>query len=194
MLLDALKDFEWLNEPSEVSFSDIGVKIRAHEKTDFWQDFRHSLHQDNGHFFYREMDGDFSMTVKWSFIDMSGFCQCGLMGRIDEANWFKMSLISETADPRILGVSVTNFGLSDWATQAVKAENGEIWYRIKAEKGTITLSYSLNGKDFHQVRMFQPLKDFEKFMAGAYICCPRERKFSALLASVELDIPTKIYP
>lgn len=184
MLLDALKNFEWLNEPQEVSFTDIGVKIRSGERTDFWQDFRHGLHQDNGHFFYREATGDFELTVKWSFIDVSGFCQCGLMGRIDENNWFKLSILTEDAHrPQLAGV-VTNFGISDMALQPINAENGEIWYKVRAEKGIISLSYSANGKDYVQARLFQPLKDVSALNVGAYICNPSERKFSALLAAM----------
>lgn len=187
MLLDALKNFEWLNEPGEVSFGEIGVKIKAQEKTDFWQDFRRNFHKDNGHLFYREASGDFILTVKWSFIDISGFCQCGLMGRLDEANWFKVSLMSERSDTPLLATSVTNFAVSDLATQNVSAERGEIWYRVRAEKGVLTLSYSTDGNNFHQLRMFQLLKEYESLKVGAYICCPTERKFSALLAAVNFE-------
>ncbi len=51
MLLEALRDFEWYNEPREVSFSDRGVKITASPHTDFWQDTVRAYHKDNGHFF-----------------------------------------------------------------------------------------------------------------------------------------------
>lgn len=185
MLLDALKNFEWMNEPQEMSFADIGVKIRAEEKTDFWQDFRHNLHQDSGHFFYREAAGDFELTVKWSFIDISGFCQCGLMGRIDENNWFKISVLAEDTNRCQLAGVVTAFGISDMALQPINSENGEIWYRLRSEKGIFSLAYSVDGKDYNEVRLFQPLKDCSALKVGAYICNPSERKFSALLSAMD---------
>ena len=40
MLLDALKDFEWLNEPEEVYFGESGMKVKAMPDTDFWVNAR----------------------------------------------------------------------------------------------------------------------------------------------------------
>lgn len=37
MLLDALRDFEWLNEPLDVNFEEAGMRVLTHNKTDFWQ-------------------------------------------------------------------------------------------------------------------------------------------------------------
>lgn len=36
MLLDALRDFEWLNEPLDVNFEEAGMRVLTHNKTDFW--------------------------------------------------------------------------------------------------------------------------------------------------------------
>lgn len=35
MLLDALRDFEWLNEPLDVNFDEMGMRVLTHDKTDF---------------------------------------------------------------------------------------------------------------------------------------------------------------
>ena len=34
MLLDALRDFEWLNEPLDVNFEEAGMRVLTHNKTD----------------------------------------------------------------------------------------------------------------------------------------------------------------
>ena len=52
MLLEQLRDFEWLNEPEDVSFSEEGMSVTAKKESDFWQNTRKNVHADNGHFFF----------------------------------------------------------------------------------------------------------------------------------------------
>ena len=47
MRLDALKDFEWYNEPENVRFSDLGMVVNCKPKTDFWQSAHHNFKKDN---------------------------------------------------------------------------------------------------------------------------------------------------
>ena len=46
MLLDALRDFEWLNEPLDVNFEEAGMRVLTHNKTDFWQSVHHRFGKD----------------------------------------------------------------------------------------------------------------------------------------------------
>lgn len=54
MLLDALRDFSWYNEPHNVRFIEEGMIVEVAEQTDFWQSAAHNFHRDNGHFFIRK--------------------------------------------------------------------------------------------------------------------------------------------
>lgn len=84
MLLDALRDFEWLNEPLDVNFDEMGMRVLTHDKTDFWQSAHHKFGKDNGHFFYTRHSGNFTFLVTWKFVSDGQFDQCGVMLRIDE--------------------------------------------------------------------------------------------------------------
>ena len=52
MILENLKNFEWLNEPENVIFADKEMKIVAKKQTDFWQSKHHNFAKDDGHLFF----------------------------------------------------------------------------------------------------------------------------------------------
>lgn len=181
MILDSLKDFQWLNDPVDVFFNEKGMNVLAREKTDFWQSAHHNFAKDNGHFFYAYRMGDFSMTLKWSFVTLNQFQQCGIMVRIDEKNWIKASLMYDDAAYPKLGSAVTQRGYSDWAPQNMPLPLNEIWYRISKKDGDYVVSYSLDGKNFIQIRLAALLADQPEVKVGAYICSPKVSGFEATL-------------
>ena len=94
MRLETIRDFEWYNEP-EFGFDAGCMRIKAAPQTDFWQDNRHNIRKDNGHFFFSRRNGNFTLTVKWQTQkDQPRWCQYGLMGRIDNNNWCKYKKVS----------------------------------------------------------------------------------------------------
>lgn len=115
MLLDALRDFTWYNEPHNVRFIEEGMIVEVAEQTDFWQSAAHNFHRDNGHFFYTEKTGDFTLTLKWHSDEPLAFAQCGVMVRLDNLNWAKGGVLSPDLYKPQLGTVVTNAGHSDWA-------------------------------------------------------------------------------
>lgn len=186
MLLDALKDFEWYNEPENVRFNELGMVINTKPKTDFWQSTHHNFHKDNGHFFYTRAQGDFSLLVKWSFDKAYAFDQCGLMLRVDGLNWFKLSLMSETIDKPKLGSSLTNFGYSDWAVVDLNTAVSEIWYKLQCCNGDYIAFYSLDGEVFHQLRLFHLVNDQGEIKVGAYAAAPQRSDFECILEILDL--------
>ncbi len=187
MLLEALRDFEWYNEAADVAFGDRGVTITASPQTDFWQDAVRGYHKDNGHFFFARKSGAFSMTVCWRFGLPADFAQCGLMGRVDENHWFKLSVMSKNGSSLNLGSVVTNNGCSDMALTPLPAGVAEIWFRLKKnDDNTLELSYSLNGVVFTSVRLFRLFSDnADTLAAGVFICNPSDKPYTALLSSIE---------
>lgn len=53
MFLEQLRDFEWYNEPADVSFDERGMRVLSRARTDFWQSLHHRFSKDDGHFFSR---------------------------------------------------------------------------------------------------------------------------------------------
>lgn len=82
--MEQLRDFEWYNEPADVSFDERGMRVLSRARTDFWQSLHHRFSKDDGHFFFTRKTGNFSCTVKWNFETDGSFDQCGIMLRIDE--------------------------------------------------------------------------------------------------------------
>ena len=187
MLLDVLKDFEWYNEPENVRFNDAGMVIDTRAKTDFWQSTHHNFHKDDGHFFFTRIERDFELVVKWSFEKACLFDQCGLMLRVDERNWFKVSLMSEDASRPKLGSSLTNFGYSDWAVVSLDSPLNEIWYKLRRNGGDYIAYYSLDGIVYNQLRLFHLINDNGELKAGAYACAPRRDDFECVLEVLDIN-------
>ena len=117
------------------------------------------------------------MTVCWRFGIPVDFAQCGLMGRVDENHWFKISVSVVPAG-----------GCSVMALTPLSAGAAEIWFRLKRnDDGTSELSYSVNGVVFVPVRLFRlPFAD-DVFSAGVFACSPSDKPYTALLTSIDFS-------
>ena len=185
MLLDSLKDFEWYNEPRDVSFDEQGMHVVAFDGTDFWQNTNSRIYKDNGHFFFAKKNGDFVLKIKWKFRESSSFEQCGAMIRFDARNWMKISVLNDGTKGSKLGSVVTNAGFSDLAVFNVDKDAREVWYKIKRTNKDFSVFCSLDGKKFVQVRMFSFVNSHDEIKVGAFICSPTNREFYAVLEQIE---------
>ena len=171
MNLDTIRNFEWYNEP-EFSLNSGMLVIKASSATDFWQDKHNNIKKDDGHFFFIKHSGDFELTVKWQKPEkIQELCQFGLLGRIDEQNWCKISAM-QIQKEMFLFLSVTYFGVSDSVIVPLTLNFNTISYRLYYNKGVFSLSYSLDGQQFKAIRHFQMFQDFDNIDIGAYICNP----------------------
>ncbi len=188
MLLDALKDFEWQNEPENVRFNENGMVVLSRNKTDFWQSKGHHFQKDDGHFFFCESKGDFRLITKWKLNEPSdAFCQSGMMLRVDEKNWFKFSLMSENKEQSKLGSSLTVNGSSDWAVIDLPYPVTEIWYKLVRNQDDYIAYYSLDGVKYFQHRLFYLPSDQGRIKVGAYIASPQQSNFEACLEILDLE-------
>lgn len=187
MLLDQLRDFEWLNEPKEVNFHDGGMSILALNHTDFWQNKARNVHKDDGHFFFARKTGNFILTLHWKFLPIQNFQQCGLMLRFDEQNWMKASLMFDNPDNPKLGSCVCNGGFTDWALMPVSKNLSELWLRVKRQNGDYLLFASFDGVSFGQIRLFNFLNEDVEIKAGAYLCAPNSDDFEPVLCKLDFD-------
>ena len=186
MRLETIRDFEWYNEP-EFGFDAGCMRIKAAPQTDFWQDNRHNIRKDNGHFFFSRRNGNFTLTVKWQTQkDQPRWCQYGLMGRIDNNNWCKASITRNIDDGFSLTISVTNLGVSDLAVFPLPELPESVTWRLEARDGDFCLSYAANDRKFIRVRMFQMSVQCSELKAGAYICNPKDDDFTASLSDIEI--------
>lgn len=186
MLLDTLKEFDWMNEPQQVRFDDDGMFVRAKYRTDFWCCARHNFRKDDGHFFFSYALGDFCCDLDWSFENIGPFDQCGIMLRLDVNNWFKISIMSESEQAPKIATSLTVDGYSDLASVDIEPGVKHIWYRLKKRKGCYIASYSSDGQNYKELRKFYMVHDSDEMKIGAYICSPQSEDFSAVLHNLEV--------
>lgn len=186
MLLETLRQFDWLNEPQRVRFDDEGMFVTARSRTDFWCCARYGFRKDDGHFFFCYALGDFCCDLDWKFERPGAFDQCGIMIRADVNNWFKASIMYEDAENPLLATSLTNDGLSDLATVPLPKGTNHVWYRLKRRKDCYIASYSLDGFEYMQLRKFYLLHDVDDIKVGAYVCSPQNDDFEAVLQSIQI--------
>ena len=187
MLLETLKEFDWLNEPQRVRFDDDGMHVVAKYRTDFWCCSRYDFRKDDGHFFFSTISGDFCCDLDWLFEKLSSFDQCGIMARIDVNNWFKASVMYEKGSAPLLATSLTVDGYSDLATIALPENVNHVWYRLKRRKGCYVAAYSLDGEKYTELRKFYFVHDIDDVKVGAYICSPQSDEFEAILGGLQFD-------
>ena len=185
MRLDALRNFEWLNEPCDVNFDETGLRVLTHGRTDFWQAVHHNFSSDNGHFFFTRRCGDFTLEANWQFAHAEKFNQCGVMLRIDEKNWLKVSVMYDNPEQPRLASCVTNCGYSDLAPIELPVGIFSVSYKIKRNKGDYELLYSLDGINFKHLRTLHLINDQEEVKVGVYLCSPQQDEFEATLTQIE---------
>lgn len=186
MLLDALKDFSWYNEPENVRFQEEHLLVDVSSETDFWSNLAHRFSKDDGHFFYTTVCGDFTLTVCTASENYLSYTQAGIMARIDSYNWVKASLMDNACPPADIGSVVTQRGNSDWASAPISSPLTKIWFRLKRKGGDMLLSYSTDGNSFVKLRQFRLAANEADIRVGAYFCNPTKAKFTARLEQVDL--------
>lgn len=167
---------EWINEPPAWGQEKEYLWVETAGDTDYWQRTHYGFQRDNGHAYGRRITGDLVIAGRFRFSPVSLFDQCGLFLRSDAENWFKCSVEFEDSDESRLGSVNTASGWSDWASTVISSDIREIWYRLELKHGDITLSSSLDGEHYTQMRICRFHGTGELF-AGIYGCSPQGEGF-----------------
>lgn len=186
MLLENIRDFEWYNDPQNVRFVEEGMLIETKPHTDFWQNVDCSFVKDDGHFFFKQVGGDFVLSVSCSFPVVKEKAQCGLMIRSDQHNWIKAGLYSTNADVPQIGVVNSNQGASDWSIVDIPSECRKLWLKLRRRSKDFVVWYSLDGNDFKQIRLSHLPKTGDIIDIGAYACSPGNTEFESIFREIEI--------
>jgi len=179
---------KWQNEPKKFSIDDKKVSITTDPKTDFWQRTYYGFKNDNAHLLYNTTNEKFfSFTIRVSFEYKELFDQCGIGIYQDSENWAKCCIEYNNNNSMWLGSVVTNSGYSDWATQDIGTDIKSIWYRLSRRKSDFLFEYSLDGKNFKQMRIFHLHKGAEKINFGLLACSPSQSSFEAKFTDLKID-------
>ena len=198
-VLDLLKNFDnqpdsdltWCCPPRNWSLEEDGLTLFPDAKTDYWQRTHYGFQNDNGHFFYIEVSGDFILTVKVRFFPQHQYDQAGLMVRISPDHWLKTSIEFEPDEPNRLGAVVTRYGYSDWSTQDISKQVNEYQLRIRREEDDYIVEYRQSDSDhWSQIRMAHlEILQGSAVKCGLYACSPIEAGFRADFAYLNYENP-----
>jgi regulation of enolase protein 1 (concanavalin A-like superfamily) len=171
--------FRWHCEPQGWSLGDGRLRIEPDAPTNFWQRTHYGIRADNGHFLFREVEGDFILAVRVLFRPVHQYDQAGIMVRVSADCWLKSSVEFEPSGPSRLGAVVTNHGYSDWSTQDFPSGAGQVWLRVRREAGDYLIDASGDGAQWSQLRIAHlhngrgiPIS------CGVYACCPKSGGFA----------------
>ena len=180
------EEFYWFNEAKEY-YCDEGLIIQTEGDTDFWQRTHYGFKRDNGHCLLTNLQGDFSFTGHFEFKLQNIYDQCGLIVRIDQDNWIKVSTEYENENISRLGSVVTNLGYSDWATTDISSELKSMWYRISKKGNDFLIENSRDGENWKQMRITHLHQEIEELKVGIYACSPQDSSFQCEVHKIIID-------
>lgn len=175
MSWNGYKKLVWQSEPPEWTVDSDRLYVVTGKKTDFWNRTFYDFTRKNGHFFYDNVEGDFSaeVTLHASFDTL--YDQLGLMVRTDDENWLKTGL--EYSDKRAqLSAVLTRDGWSDWSTSAASDGDVNAGVRIRLTRHDDVLRVQKQGRggEWHLIRL--GYLNLTKVVQVGLMCCSPERE------------------
>lgn len=174
----------WTRPPQRYHISPEQIEITTQPHTDLWQRTYYHFRNDNAPVLQLETEEPyFSFVVKTDFTNSKHrFDQCGIVLYLDSENWLKASVEYEDGVFQHLGSVVTNDGYSDWATTAIDGSIRTMWYRLSRREDDYRIESSLDGVQFHQMRICHMRKGGGVIRFGLYACSPEDSSFTAVFS------------
>jgi regulation of enolase protein 1 (concanavalin A-like superfamily) len=181
---DLLSRMTWLNRPAQEHFSDGVLTARARGKTDFWRKTFYGYINDNGHFMYLPVQGEFMFQARVDGNYAALYDQAGLMVRLDEKHWMKCG--SELVDDKRWASVVFTHDFSDWSTLEDLTQRGAVYWRVVRRKDSIEAQCSIDGEKYLTVRQgYFPAQ--VKVMVGVMCAAPEGQGFDTVFDQLVLD-------
>ena len=192
MISSNFAEFSWHCEPTRWSLDDGKLLLHPDASTDFWQRTHYGFRVDNGHFYHREVSGDFVLSARVGFHPVHQYDQAGIMVRVSADCWLKSSVEFEPSQPSRLGAVVTNDGYSDWSTQNFPKEIAALWLRVRREADDYIVESSLDGERWDQLRIAHLHAGRGLAVAcGVYACSPKAAGFACDFTEVSV-VPGRV--
>lgn len=163
-------DCIWHQTAPVFQIDDDTLKVITSEKTDFWRITQYDFIHDNGHFFSKTVDHEFTaqLHVRANFQEL--YDQAGLMVRIDERRWIKIG--AEFSDGKLMMSTVLTDERSDWAVMPAPAIREGFWIRVTVRSGTVRAQYSGDGVHWPLLRL-APFPVADSYLVGPMCCTPQ---------------------
>lgn len=152
------QNWKWINESSiAIKDNEISISAPGHED---W--FCNPVPNDKGEldapaagapFFYTDVEGDFIFSAKVKPNHKSTYDACALMVIENEKLWTKLAFEASDFGTNLICCVVTN-DVSDDGNGCDIAQDS-VWLKIVRVGNVFSTHYSLDGKDYHMVRIFR---------------------------------------
>jgi uncharacterized protein len=182
--LKLMKFMRWHHEPPAWKFEGDKINVFTGAKSDFWRETHYGFIRDNGHFYFQEIAGDFVVGVKIIGQYESLYDQAGLMVRVDKNNWIKCGIEFVNGVQQASVVVTRDF--SDWSIVPLPENPASIWLRVKRQKETIEIYYSLDGENYAMLRLAY-LTLNETVQAGLMCASPDGDGFTVTFKDFEVN-------
>lgn len=175
--------------PPEWSIDGSRLSVITGDKTDFWNRTFYDFTRKDGHLFYRQVEGDFSVEVTLHATFETLYDQLGLMIRVDDENWLKTGL--EYSDSRAqFSTVLTRDGWSDWSTTAVSNDDVQAGIRIRLTRhGNVLRVQKKDSSGLWHLMRLGYLDIPEAAQAGLMCCSPERAGFNAVYSDFHLGRP-----
>jgi regulation of enolase protein 1 (concanavalin A-like superfamily) len=176
----------WLNEPKKWHLRDGRLTVTTDDGTDFWRQTLYGFTRDSGHFYGRDVEGDFTAQLNIRARYAEQYDQAGIMIRLDESRWVKAGI--ELCDGRCSLGSVLTIGSSDWATGVFEGDAENFWIRATVSEGVLRLQASADGKVWPLLRLC-PFPVANRYSVGAMCCTPQRAGLSVEFGDFAVTAP-----
>ena len=175
----------WLNEPPIWNIDSNRLRVVTGPKTDFWRVTHYGFIRDNGHFYYEERTGNFTVQVKIDAKYEALYDQAGVMIRLDPANWIKAGVEYTDGSPHFSAVVTREF--FDWSVLPASSP-GPVWFRLTKLGSAIRIQYSTDGLSFRMLRLAY-FPDAGSAKVGLMCCSPEREGFEAEFSAYSIGEP-----
>jgi len=175
---------EWYNEPAAWDEEDGRLSVDVAGETDFWRVTRHDFVQDDGHFRYREVEGDFTATVEVAGEYATQYDQAGLMVREDESVWLKCGV--EYVDGLQHASAVVTRDVSDWSVVPLEDDPDSLWLRVERTGTAVEVFYGRDGDSATMIRQAY-LTDADRLQVGPTAAAPEGEGFRCHFENFEVQ-------
>ncbi|UFH52890.1 DUF1349 domain-containing protein [Spirosoma sp. KNUC1025] len=141
----------WYNKPAIWSEEKERLFVRVEGDTDFWRLTHYDFVRDNGHFYYRELAGDFVASVKVTGQYKNLYDQAGLMIRLDDRNWMKTGIEYVDEQQHISAVVTREF--SDWSVCPLTHFPPSVYLRLTRQIDSVRIDYSFDDFTYQMLRL-----------------------------------------
>jgi uncharacterized protein len=175
----------WLNEPPTWHTENDRVRVVTGLNTDFWRRTHYGFIRDNGHFYYEERSGDFTIEVRIDAKYETLYDQAGIMIRTDATNWIKAGVEYTDRLPHFSAVVTREF--SDWSILPA-ASAGPAWLRLTKLGTAVRIQYSTDGVSFHMLRLAY-FPEAASTQVGIMCCSPERAGFEVEFSAYAIGEP-----